>query len=78
MNQQSSSTLSAHKSVLAGHSVWFADQLLDSGRWVVSDVIYIEELMSGGAKITPAILNAVVEFMYTGRKKIPFSICIPT
>lgn len=53
--------------MLAAHSTWFADQILNAGPWIVADVIYLDDVCGGGS-VSPATLNAIVEFMYTGRK----------
>jgi hypothetical protein len=63
------SALKAHRVVLAAHSSWFADQILNGGPWIVADVIYLDDVCGvGSGAVLPVTVNALVEYMYTGRE----------
>ena len=59
--------------MLAAHSTWFADQILNGGPWIVADVIYLDNAFGAcAAGSSPPVqqetINALIEYMYTGRK----------
>ena len=71
-NNTVTTTLKAHRVVLAAHSSWFADQILNAGPWIVADVIYLDDVcggsVGGSPAVSPATINALVEYMYSGRE----------